>query len=75
MSESAISGITKHTEADPVNIVILTAEHGAGKESYSHSIASSLISRYLEVEELFVLHKAETEQEVIDSLRLVSHYP
>ena len=45
----------------------------AGKESYSHCIASSLISKYLEVEELFVLHKAETEQEVIDSLRLVSH--
>ena len=45
----------------------------AGKESYSHRIASSLISKYLEVEELFVLHKAETEQEVIDSLRLVSY--
>ena len=58
----------KATDSSPATKVRLAA----GKESYSHRIASSLISKYLEVEELFVLHKAETEQEVIDSLRLVS---
>ena len=42
-----------------------------GTEAYAQNIASTLISSFLEVEELFTGDREETEQEVIDSLRQV----
>ena len=53
-------------------LVKVAKAHEDGKESYARHIAEDLFEDFLRVEERFAANKEATEQEVIDSLRLVS---
>lgn len=53
-------------------LIRVARSHNDGKEAYARSIAVDLFEDFLRVEERFAAKKNTTEQEIIDSMRLVS---
>jgi len=58
------------SQVEPLSRV--AQSHASGKEAYARSIAIELFEDFLHIEERFAANKTATEQEVIDSMRLVS---
>ena len=60
-------------ESQVETLVRVAKAHENGKEAYARSIAFELFQDFLQIEERFAANKEATEQEVIDSMRLVWH--
>lgn len=52
-------------------LIRVARSHANGKEAYARSVAIELFEDFLIIEERFAANKNTTEQEVIDSMRLV----
>ena len=68
-ASSVIDRAAVDSQVEP--LIRVAQNHAGGKEAYARSIAIELFEDFLSIEERFAAKKSATEQEIIDSMRLV----
>ena len=72
-ASSVIDRAAVDSQVEP--LIRVAQNHAGGKEAYARSIAIELFEDFLGIEERFAAKKTATEQEIIDSMRLVRPPP